>query len=311
MLNVYPDYYKKFRCIASKCRHNCCIGWEIDIDSDTLGFYNSLCNEFGEKIKSNIDFSGQPHFVLSDNERCPFLNKDNLCEIICNIGEQNICDICREHPRFHNELFERTESGLGLCCEEVSRIILSNKEKVRLIYEGEETQTNGVFILRDEVISILQNREKELNFRFLEIYNKLSIDEWDFDINYWVDCLLSLERLDDEWTSVLNYIKENFLKTDYKGFKDYISSRQTEYEQLAVYIIYRHFVNAFDMEDIKCIIKFADLVCRLIFTYGAIRYSMSGKYTFEEQTEIVRMFSSEIEYSDENIDIIFGKLLLI
>ena len=29
---VYPDYYPEFRCSASACKHNCCIGWEIDID---------------------------------------------------------------------------------------------------------------------------------------------------------------------------------------------------------------------------------------------------------------------------------------
>ena len=39
MKEVFPNYYKKFKCIADKCKHNCCIGWEIDIDNDTLEFY--------------------------------------------------------------------------------------------------------------------------------------------------------------------------------------------------------------------------------------------------------------------------------
>ena len=29
---IAPNYYPAFRCIADKCRHSCCIGWEIDID---------------------------------------------------------------------------------------------------------------------------------------------------------------------------------------------------------------------------------------------------------------------------------------
>ena len=37
MQNAYPDYYPLFHCIADRCRHNCCIGWEIDIDSRTAG----------------------------------------------------------------------------------------------------------------------------------------------------------------------------------------------------------------------------------------------------------------------------------
>ena len=30
------DYYEKFNCISSNCKHNCCIGWEIEIDNDTF-----------------------------------------------------------------------------------------------------------------------------------------------------------------------------------------------------------------------------------------------------------------------------------
>ena len=35
-----PDYYEEFKCIAQKCKHSCCVGWEIDIDDDTLAYYN-------------------------------------------------------------------------------------------------------------------------------------------------------------------------------------------------------------------------------------------------------------------------------
>ena len=37
-----PSYYKKFKCIADKCEHSCCIGWEIDIDEETLEKYEKL-----------------------------------------------------------------------------------------------------------------------------------------------------------------------------------------------------------------------------------------------------------------------------
>ena len=37
-----PDYYNKFTCIADKCPDNCCRGWEIDIDEDTLDYYKDL-----------------------------------------------------------------------------------------------------------------------------------------------------------------------------------------------------------------------------------------------------------------------------
>jgi lysine-N-methylase len=31
---IAPDTYPEFCCIADRCRHSCCIGWEIDVDPD-------------------------------------------------------------------------------------------------------------------------------------------------------------------------------------------------------------------------------------------------------------------------------------
>lgn len=45
-----PSYYKDFRCIASDCTENCCIGWEIDVDEQTLAYYKSLGTPFSERV---------------------------------------------------------------------------------------------------------------------------------------------------------------------------------------------------------------------------------------------------------------------
>ena len=44
---------------------------------------------------------------------------------------------------------------------------------------------------------------------------------------------------------------------------------------------------------------------RLIHYLGACLFKENGAFTKEEQVELSRMFSSEIEYSDENIDLIY------
>ena len=46
-----PDYYKYFSCIADKCGHSCCVGWEIDIDADTLEYYRSVKGTLGKRMK--------------------------------------------------------------------------------------------------------------------------------------------------------------------------------------------------------------------------------------------------------------------
>ena len=97
-----PSYYKDFVCIADKCQHSCCIGWEIDIDDESARKYATLDTDYGQCINSSIDFDDIPHFRLGDDERCPHLADSGLCNIICELGEDFLCDICREHPRFYN-----------------------------------------------------------------------------------------------------------------------------------------------------------------------------------------------------------------
>ena len=81
-MEIYaPDYYGDFVCIADKCRHSCCIGWEIDIDDNTLDYYSSVEGAFGTRLRENISQGDNPHFILGSDERCPFLNQSNLCDI--------------------------------------------------------------------------------------------------------------------------------------------------------------------------------------------------------------------------------------
>ena len=128
MIYIKPCFYDNFKCKADKCTDNCCIGWEIDIDDETLEKYNAVSGDFGDILRANIIKSpdGSNCFKLKEKERCAFLNENNLCDIIINCGENALCDICREHPRFYEWFPGVTECGLGLSCEEVCRIILEN-----------------------------------------------------------------------------------------------------------------------------------------------------------------------------------------
>ena len=130
-----PDYFERFQCSASDCTDNCCIGWEIDIDERTAERYKKVQGELGQKLKDRILREGEdelPHFILQ-GERCPFLGDNNLCELINELGESSLCDICREHPRFYEWFDGLTEMGLGLCCEEAARLILESPEKADFV----------------------------------------------------------------------------------------------------------------------------------------------------------------------------------
>ena len=133
-MQIYvPAYYKKFRCIAGACRHTCCVGWEIAVDEASLPRFAA-----DPLVSHHLELGDVPHIRLLSGERCPFLRNDGLCEMILQNGEQSLCQICRDHPRFRNFWSDRVEIGLGLVCEEAARLILSETEPLALIPLGED-----------------------------------------------------------------------------------------------------------------------------------------------------------------------------
>lgn len=65
MILRVPSYYKTFQCIADKCEHSCCIGWEIDIDEDSYDYYMGIEGAFGERLKEQTVTEDEEHsFVL-------------------------------------------------------------------------------------------------------------------------------------------------------------------------------------------------------------------------------------------------------
>ena len=176
-MTLEPVYYKSFKCKANKCKDNCCIGWEIDIDENTYSYYQGIEGEFGERLKNGICTDGDTHsFRLDKKERCVFLNKNNLCDIIINLGESKLCDICEKHPRYINSYENLTEWGIGLACEEACRIILTRSEPVYFIdcSNGEKYTENPfdngsypafLFEVRKIIIKTLQNRNYGINER--------------------------------------------------------------------------------------------------------------------------------------------------
>lgn len=186
---VKPSFYDKFFCVASKCQDNCCIGWEIDIDKETDCFYRGVDGSFREQLDQGISRKEEPHFLLK-GERCFFLNGENLCDIFLNLGEEHLCEICREHPRFYEWYEEipglpnRKEAGLGLCCEEAVRLLFSDQKPLTFIIEWEDEEEKiqwerevrepkqeeaayllALFSARDRAFSLLQDRRMNLASR--------------------------------------------------------------------------------------------------------------------------------------------------
>jgi len=181
MLLRIPNFYDSFRCIADKCSDTCCIGWEIDIDENSLKRYASIKGNFGDQLRQNLE---DGHFKLLKGDRCPFLRQDGLCDMICHLGESSLCDICREHPRFVEVYGDIMERGIGLCCEEAVRLLLTaegtatspiafvereiNDEPDEIPDDALEAR-DAIFIEREHLFKILADHARPLNERLIEM----------------------------------------------------------------------------------------------------------------------------------------------
>ena len=47
---IKPNFYDAFHCTAAACSDTCCAGWEIDVDPDTVEYYENLEGELGERL---------------------------------------------------------------------------------------------------------------------------------------------------------------------------------------------------------------------------------------------------------------------
>ena len=283
-----PKYYKRFKCIAGKCEHSCCIGWEIDIDEDTAKKYKKLKSGYGSVISDSVSNEGTPHFKLGEHDRCPHLDENGLCRIILNLGEDYLCDICREHPRFYNYT-SVAEVGIGMSCPEAARVILSAPDYAESEAIGETDADADVIDFdgraeRGEIYAILGDSAQPYADRLDMIYRKYEIDTGN-DAR-WREIIRSLEYLDEEHrTLFLNYSSE------------VRASGQDEYlERFLAYLIYRHCTEAFDDTDFRERLSFC-LFCERLLS-SLICLERAGG--LREIAVLASIISEELEYSEDN-----------
>ncbi len=302
-----PSYYPQFSCIADACRHNCCVGWEIDIDEQSLEGYRQAEGLLGQRLRDSIVEEPAPHFCLTAEERCPFLNERNLCDLITEWGEGALCQICADHPRFRNDWADRTEIGLGLCCEAAGRLILSQPYPMTLIPVGEEEEPEEedfweleLRAFRDEALSLVGNDALPLQQRLDALLEWSGAADPGKEMGVWAARFLPLERLDPAWGEFLERLSQGAGNVEPGAG----SLPEIWFARAAEYFLYRHLPGAMVDDRLEARTAFAVLSTRFLQALSDV----TGAKTLEDVVELARLYSSEIEYSDENLETILEQL---
>jgi len=264
------------------------------VDSSTEQKYISLTCAYGERIRQSIDSNPEPHFRLDENERCPHLNRTGLCNIITEVGEDYLCDICREHPRFYNYTAHAKEVGIGMACEEACRIILGSDRYDTFIEIEEINDENDVFFCeydatayRNEIFSTLSNASISYTDKLKSIEKSFAVSTAGVSDAQSRELLSSLEYLSDSH-------KELF--SCYTSSAAVPKEIEKELERALAYFVFRHCSDAENEDELRASLGFC-LFCERLLASAA---AASNARDSSGIAELARIVSEEIEYSEDN-----------
>ena len=315
MKNYYPSFYDSFCCLASTCPDSCCAGWEIPVDEKSEKYYRSLNTGFGKLVVSKLTKNAEDETVFAlENSRCPFLNKENLCDIRINFGHEHTCVTCRQHPDFIEEYDGFTEICPSLSCPAAAALILSPQARYPVHgTAGDDEYLVFLLSLREEIFAILNSegnfsaasadiirlvyeRENAFSGEYpgddipFENNAEYTPDE-DEILNYFYEitaCFSRLEILTERWRKTV----KTCLEADENTIKTALNRPWPEEIGILSYLMFRFFLKAVNGYSSAAVVRL--IVC-CVYTLRV--YSRITDVPF---AEICRLFSKEIEHSAEN-----------
>ncbi len=321
MILRMPEYCRGFRCSAGDCSDSCCIGWEIDIDKKTAEYYEAVQGHFGERLRNNISVDDGYSFVLK-NERCPFLNEKNLCEVILTLGEDKLCHICNEHPRYYEWFRDVKEGGIGLCCEEAAKLIISKgdteeyyereipyedcddydealyhflfeaRERINSLFRSVDIKTAVYSVLRytENIQELIDNGVIE---NVPEIILKTTGTQPQPDTDEMLDIFDGLEPIDKNWKPFIGNLKNMHIIPNTNKYEKYLKN-------IGIYFVWRYFMKSvFDGEVISKIKLAVISMAMLNVVFSA------EEADYDRCVILAKNFSKETEYSEENLETLY------
>ena len=312
MKHVQLDYVNSFSCLAGACPDTCCKDWQIILDCDAIARYASLPGELGEQVRAAmVTENGETRFREQDG-KCVLLRKDGLCPLQAAYGAEMLCRTCFTHPRFTEEYGQTAELTLSASCPEAARLLLEHDAPLTLT----ETDDGGpvvpndldpelypaLFAARAASIRLAQDRTRPIADRLALILRFLGK-------RYQDRSLVRLARLRSRngrffpcWM-VLNNMEH--LTRRFEAMLDAAVSQETppasfrdaffvQYENLTVYFLFRYALKA--VNDRQYLARVEQCVFHLL----CLRELSADAATVQELTEVVSLYSKEVEHSAEN-----------
>ncbi len=205
-----PEYIQDFKCIGKDCIDSCCVGWNIKIDKATYKKYKNSTNKeiksisqkslVRDDLKSNINYGK----LINENNCCPFLTKEKLCNAYKLIGQESLSITCSTYPR---EITTFDKIGFisgSLSCPEIARLCLS-KRNLNIKTLKKKKLPN---IFNSHNVFSLQTKKKlsDKKLRFVEeVFSKINDHSTIFKTLKRI--IISYDKINSSESSINNFLK--------------------------------------------------------------------------------------------------------
>lgn len=185
-------------------------------------------------------------------------------------------------------------------CESIQEYINEDNYEAILEYIN-SFENDTIERILDEVNSKFENGD----------YDDISLAESVRNIFYVYE---DMEVLNDDWEKMLSECIKNFhediddeeYSVNNEEFLTNISDRNYEYKNLFEYLIYRYFCKSIYDHDVLGKARMLVSNFLVIKELDMYRWLKNKKiFTFEDRMDIIHMFSRQVEYSEENMDILY------
>ena len=312
-----PDYYDRFQCLAGACPHTCCEKWEVVIDPETARRYETLPGALGVRLRAAMqaDADGDLCFPLAGG-RCPFLDRENLCEIHRQLGAEATSLTCRAHPRFTEDYGPFQEISLCASCPAACGLLLGTSAPLTFLEretagpaEPGDPWLQGLLPLQERMLRELSARPRPLkerleSFLLLAAEAQSLLDEdlaeelpalaadWEKPeaavppgpglFPYALRVLSGLEVLDEDWVALLRQGED----------APPAAVPEALLERLGTYFAFRYLLKAVNDGDLLGQAQF----CVLMVLTAQRLAAVCGL------PEAVRRLCCELEHSEENLE---------
>ncbi|MCR4789246.1 MAG: flagellin lysine-N-methylase [Lachnospiraceae bacterium] len=175
---VKQEEFDSFICTADKCTDNCCGGWQIEIDDETLKDLRDYEGPLKGAIEKAVDFENSC-IRMNEKGRCELLNEKGLCRLVLEKGEGFISHICHTYPRHVEEYDGIREWSISLSCPEAAKTFILRRESQEYIISDnddpepleEDFEDFDILLFtkledsRDVIFDILNDRKKTVRER--------------------------------------------------------------------------------------------------------------------------------------------------